>query len=286
MKAAVLVPPREAGIDRANWNWKVVREFVHQRFSLTLSRSSCRNYLRRLGFVLKRPKKRLLKADPLRREEFVRAYAILRAAAEASGATVWFADEAHFYADADLRGKWVPRGEPALVDSTSPRWGEKVSYYSAVCVETGQVEMMELEGNSTAETSAAFLRQVRAQHPEPLVVIWDNGPAHGGEALRTYLATPDLRLRLVRLPAYSPDFNADEAIWGWARQEATANTCFGSRTQVRAAVDAFFRSLTDRTEEVKHRCRTALQATAEALAPVAAALIQQPHHADPTLALV
>ena len=122
----------------------------------------------------------------------------------------------------DLRGKWVLRGEPALVDSTSPRWGEKASYYSAVCLETGEVEVMELNGNSSAATSVAFLQQVRAHHPEPLIVIWDNGPAHGGDALRTYLTTPNLRLRLVRLPAYSPNFNADEHLWGWVRAEVTA----------------------------------------------------------------
>ncbi len=29
------------------------------------------------------------------------------------------------------------KGEPALVDSTSPRSGEKASYYTAVCAETG-----------------------------------------------------------------------------------------------------------------------------------------------------
>ena len=45
-------------------------------------------------------------------------------------------------------------------------------------------------------------------------VIWDNSPAHRGDVLRAYLATPDLNLRLVNLPNYSPDFNADEAIWG------------------------------------------------------------------------
>ena len=55
-----------------------------------------------------------------------------------------------------------------------------------------------------------FLQQLRAHHAEPLIVIWDNGPAHSGDPLRAYLTTPDLRLRLVRLPAYSPDFNADE----------------------------------------------------------------------------
>ena len=89
-------------------------------------------------------------------------------------------DEAHFRADADLRGKWVLKGEPALVDSSSPRWGEKTSYYSAVCLKTGEVEWMELEGNSNSGTSEAFLRQLRERHPGPLNVIWDNAPAHRG----------------------------------------------------------------------------------------------------------
>lgn len=48
----------------------------------------------------------------------------------------------------------------------------------------------------------------RVHHPEPLIAIRDNGPTHGGEAPCTYLATPDLDLRLVRPPAYRPDFNA------------------------------------------------------------------------------
>ena len=129
---------------------------------------------------------------------------------------------------------------------------------------------MELDGNRTPRTSAAFLRQLRAHHPVPLIVIWDNGPAHGGDALRAYLATPDLHLRLVRLPGYSPDFNADEAIWGWVREEVTANTCFGTKAKVREAVDQFFGTLADRAEEVKRRCQTVLQARAEALAPIAA----------------
>ena len=83
------------------------------------------------------------------------------------------------------------KGEPALVDSTSPRWGEKASYYSAVCLEAGEVETMELQGYSNAETSTAFLKQLRDKHAGLLSVIWDNAPAHRGDAMRAYLATPD-----------------------------------------------------------------------------------------------
>ena len=98
------------------------------------------------------------------------------------GAKIFFADEAHFRADAGLRGKWVLRGEPALVDLTSPRYGEKASYYSAVCLETGEVEWMELEGNSNSGTSAAFLEQLRERHTGQLNVTWDNAPAPPREA--------------------------------------------------------------------------------------------------------
>lgn len=286
MKAAVQAPPRAAGIDLADWNWKVVRQFVRERFRVTLGRSSCLNYLRRLGFVLKRPKKRLLKADPERRARFVREYALLRATAAMTGAKLFFVDEAHFYADVDLRGKWVLKGEPALVGSTSPRYGEKASYYSAVCVETGEVAAMELDGNSCAETSVTFLQQLRATQAEPLIVIWDNGPAHGGDAIRAYLATPDIHLRLVRLPAYSPDFNPDEAIWGWIREEVTANTCFGTKAKVQHHVGQFFRDIAHRTDEVKRRCRRTLQAQADALASIIDAILHQPDHVDPTVALV
>ena len=243
----------------ANWNWKVVRAFVQRRWGCSLSRSSCLNYLHRLDFVLKRPKKRLLKADGAQRSAFLQHYMHLQAEAERTGAKIFFVDEAHFRADADLRGKWVLKGEPALVDSTSPRWGEKASYYSGVCLETGEVERMELAGTSTAATSVAFLQQLRAHHAEPLIIIWDNGPAHRGDALRAYLATPALHLQLVNLPAYSPDFNPDEAIWKWARAEVTANTCLGTKTQVQGAMACFFDGLADRVSEVRSRCRSALQ---------------------------
>ncbi len=219
----------------------------------------------RLGFVLKCPKKRLLKADPARRAAFVAEYAVPTAEAHRTGAKIFFADEAHFQADGDLRGKWVLQGEPALVDSTSPRRGEKASYYSAVCLETGDVELMGLEDNSNAATSAAFLGQLRARFDEPLTVIWDNSPAHRGDALRAHLVTPELRLRPVNLPSYSPDFNADEAIWGWVRQEVTANLCLGTKAAVQDKVGDFFARLADRREEVKRRCRTVLQARAEEL---------------------
>ena len=124
---------------------------------------------------------------------------------------------------------------------------------------------MELTGTSSSATSAAFLCQLRAKHAAPLIVIGDNGPAHGGDAVREYLATPELALRVLRLPAYSPDCNPDEAIGAWAREEVTANTCLALEATVQEQMQRYFDGLSARTTEVRSRCRRKLQALAEAV---------------------
>jgi len=255
-------PPRTAGIAAATWSWKSVRQWVAEQYVKQLSPRSCLRYLRRLGFVWKRPKRLLLKADDAKRAAFVERYRALLADATARGARIFFVDEAHFRADGDLRGLWVRRGADAFVASTSPGRGEKASYYAAVCLETGEVCAVQLEGTSAAKTSVAFLKALREDYPGEVIVIWDNAPVHHGPALREYLATPDLKLRLIALPAYSPDYNGAEELWKWLRDEVTANTCFGTAANVAAAVWQFLLGLNDRLEEVKQRCRSELQTAA------------------------
>ena len=93
LKEAVLQTPAASGIELADWYWKVVCQFVSERFGVSLSRRSCLNYLHRLGFSLKRPKKRLLKADERKRESLVAEYAALTKEVQQTGAKVFFADE-------------------------------------------------------------------------------------------------------------------------------------------------------------------------------------------------
>ena len=91
-----MVPPaldqaqQAADIQLANWYWKVVRQFVSERFDICLCRSSCLNWLHRLGFAFKRPKKRLLKADEAKRGAFVAEYAALWEEAQRTEARIFF----------------------------------------------------------------------------------------------------------------------------------------------------------------------------------------------------
>ena len=95
-----------------------------------------------------------------------------------------------------------------------------------------------------------------------------------------------MNLRLVNLPGYSQDFNADEAIWGWAREEATGNLCLGTREAVQEQVGSFLAGLGNRQDEVRQRSRTVLQSRAEALLRNSQTDSRRPANAHPTLALV
>jgi len=63
------------GIPIAGWSWKVVAQELGDQFGIRLGRTSCRRYLHRPGFVWKRSRKHLVKADAAQRAAFVRTYA-------------------------------------------------------------------------------------------------------------------------------------------------------------------------------------------------------------------
>ena len=97
----------------------VRRQFEPQQLS-ELPPSPRGQALHRLEFALKRPKKRLVKANESQQEAFVAEYAAPREEAQRTGAKVFPANEVHFRADAELRGQRVLRGEPALTDLQQP----------------------------------------------------------------------------------------------------------------------------------------------------------------------
>ena len=156
---------------------------------------------------------------------------------------------------------------------------------------------MELEGNSNSETSVLFLRQLGERHAGPLSVIWDNAPAplRQVQEWRVGAGVPAATrpgtaagepAGLQNLPGYSPDFNADEAIWGWVREEVTGNLCLGTREAVHERVNSFLAGLTNRKDEVRRRCRTVLQSRAERLFQDSQHHRQPQANAHPTLSLV
>ena len=79
-----------------------------------------------------------------------------------------------------------------------------------------------VDGYFSADKVVAFLRGSLKHLPGKVVVIWGNGPNHGGPLMRAFLRR-NRRLTLVRLPPYSPHLNPVEAVWGWLKGGRLAN---------------------------------------------------------------
>jgi len=70
-----------------------------------------------------------------------------------------------------------------------------------------------------------FLGHLLRHLPGKLLVVWDGLPAHRGRVVKEFLAAQRGRLVTERLPAYAPELNPVEYIWGYWKHHELPNFC-------------------------------------------------------------
>lgn len=70
-----------------------------------------------------------------------------------------------------------------------------------------------------------FLRHLLRQLPGDLLIIWDGLPVHRSRIVRTFVEGKGGRIALARLPAYAPELNPAEYVWGHWKCHGIANFC-------------------------------------------------------------
>ena len=191
----------------------------------------------RLGLSWKKGKKLLGRADPARRRAFVEQLRDVLAGAQRDRYLLVYLDEAHLHQDADLGRGWAERGRRLGVASSSPGLSAKVSFYGLYLYNEGEVRLWPYPRANGAHT-IDVLRRLRAEHPDrELVVLWDGASYHRAGAVRE--AAVALRIGLMPLPGYSPDFMPVEALWRWLREDVTYHHCHASPDDLTRRVAAF-----------------------------------------------
>jgi transposase len=70
-----------------------------------------------------------------------------------------------------------------------------------------------------------FLHALGQQLRQPLLVIWDGLPAHRSALVRDYLEALNGAIQIEQLPAYAPELNPTEYIWGHLKHHELGNRC-------------------------------------------------------------
>jgi transposase len=71
----------------------------------------------------------------------------------------------------------------------------------------------------------------------PVILIWDNLPAHTSLAMHAWLAAQHAWLQVEYLPPYAPDLNPVEGLWANLKGVELANRACGSLEELAAAAE-------------------------------------------------
>lgn len=138
-----------------------------------------------------------------------------------------FQDEARFGRMVRLRRCWSPAPLRPVVSNAHQR--QYTYVYGAVEPRQGHFDWMLSPQMNTARMEA-FLTRVGAAHPDAFIVmVVDGASSHVGKALKV----PE-HMRLLQLPAYSPELNPCENIWDDLREKLFPNRVYSSMEEVLA----------------------------------------------------
>ena len=87
-------------------------------------------------------------------------------------------------------------------------------------------------GSNKSPQVVEFLKVLRAQIEQSLLIIWDALRAHRSRLVREYLDGLDGRICIEFLPIYSPELDPVECLWAWLKRHALENYCPGSMDQL------------------------------------------------------
>lgn len=81
------------------------------------------------------------------------------------------------------------------------------------------------QGSVKSPEVVDFLQALLRHIAGPLLIVWDGLSAHRSGITGNFIAAQGERIWVERLPAYAPELNPVEYIWGYWKQHALPNVC-------------------------------------------------------------
>ena len=142
------------------------------------------------------------------------------------GAWLVFQDESGVSDRPPIRTTWAPKGQTPVV--THPYNWKKVSVSGALAYRFDgrrcRLLFQTKPDNYNTKALIRFLRILRKSlRGRRVILIWDRLNAHKSKEMACYLAGQRHWLRVEWLPAYAPDLNPVEMLWGNVKGQELAN---------------------------------------------------------------
>jgi len=196
-----------------------VAAFVKKKFAIIYSERGMQDLLRRKGY--RHIKMRLVpgKVDEDKQREqqaFIETYFTLKAQL-GSKDRIYHLDAVHPTHNVPLSYVWTKKGQRRRIRSNSGR--KRYNILGAYC--PLDQEYIDIRGtdNVNGVTLQKLIDAIRARHPDAarIILILDNARYNHAKIVREHI--DDTNVELKFLPAYSPNLNLIERLWGFLKDK-------------------------------------------------------------------
>lgn len=241
--------PRQMQFDFALWTREMVRELIRREFGVVYTPQGVGKLLRRMGLSPQRPLTRAWEQDHELAARWKQVdYPKIHAEAQATGASIFFGDEASVRTDFHSGTTWAPVGQTPVVRGTGNR--KSVNMISAVSAQ-GKLHFSLLDGTTTSATFIEFCKQLLHDIDGTVFLIVDGHAAHKSAATREYVESTEGRLKIFLLPPYSPELNPDEWVWKNVKNDNAGKVAARTVDELRDSIKKAFARLLARPEIVR-----------------------------------
>ena len=149
-----------------------------------------------------------------------------------------FLDESGFMLQPVVRRTWAPRGQTPILRQWDRR--DRLSAISALTAAPRRrrfgLYWAVYRHNIRSPEVLRFLQALRRHLPHGFTLIWDRHRPHRATRVQTWLAKYAAPIRVEWLPAYAPDLNPAEHVWGHIKYGDLANFAPAALDQLEEAV--------------------------------------------------
>jgi transposase len=217
---------------------KSVCRFVLLEFDVEYSERGMASLLKNIGYVYKKPDVKPGNPDEQLQEDFLQYYADFLQSKKDDD-LIFFMDAVHPVHNVQAAYGWFRKGEKREIKSNTGR--DRYNIHGAMNADTYEVTAVFSEDNINATSTIDLLKALEETHPyaNNIYVLLDNAKYHFSNIVREYVKTS--KIKLVPLPAYSPELNLIERFWKFFKKSVIYNTHYPTFKDFKEACLNFFK---------------------------------------------
>jgi transposase len=215
---------------------KEIAAYIEHEFDEKYSISGVHELLKRLGFVYKKPQRRPARLDTAAQEAFIKKYKRL-AAKLGEADSLCFMDTTYPQHAPSVSYGWIKKGETKEIFTTAVQ--KRLTINGVVDIKRLDLITQFQQAMVTSETVKDFLEHLRQQKPKGWIyLICDRARYYDNGEVKAYAKS--LAIKLIYLPAYSPNLNLIERVWLFFKKQVLYNRYYATFAEFEWACRDFF----------------------------------------------